>query len=136
MLGVEKSPADAPLEDDRQALLATVLDIDEEALRGLSLSTVLANRARLFAEEGKAAREDPTGTFALSRPVQYLSHFMSHSWRTGRLVKYAALCVHFNLRRAAIALRDGTLVRDTECLCQLSGLHVRHLQHEHILLEV
>ena len=103
MLGVEKSPADAPLEDDRQALLATVLDIDEEALRGLSLSTVLANRARLFAEEGKAAREDPTGTFALSRPVQYLSHFMSHSWRTGRLVKYAALCVHFNLRRAAIA---------------------------------
>lgn len=104
MLGVENPPsAYAPLEHDRQALLATVLDIDDEALRGITLPTVLAGRARLFAEEGKAARDDPAGTFALSRPVQYLTHFMSHSWRTGRLVKYAALCVHFNLRRAAIA---------------------------------
>ena len=52
-----------------------------------------AGRARLFASEGQAARDDPSGTFALSKPVDSLSFFLSHSWRTSRVAKYCALCV-------------------------------------------
>lgn len=90
--------------------LASVLDMDEESLRGISLSALLANRAQLFEDNGKAAREDPIGTFALSQPVDSLSYFVSHSWRTSRLVKHMALCVHFNLERAAFASATANLL--------------------------
>ena len=86
----------------REQTLDNVLDIDDQMLRGVTLPDLLAGRARLFAENGQAARDDPSGTYALSRPVGYLSRFLSHSWKTSRLVKYAALCVHFNLARAAV----------------------------------
>ena len=92
-----------PLVEERSNSLAGVLEIDHEVLRGVSLPSLLAGRARLFASEGQAARDDPSGTFALSKPVDSLSFFLSHSWRTSRIAKYCALCVHFNLRRAAVA---------------------------------
>ena len=59
----------------------------------VSLPSLLAGRARLFASEGQAARDDPSGTFALSKPVDSLSFFLSHSWRTSRVAKYCALQV-------------------------------------------
>ena len=80
-----------------------VLDLDDEQLRGISLTTMLGGGAQLFARHGAAAREDPVGTFALSRPVISLGYFCSHSWATSRWLKYAALLVHFNLGRALIA---------------------------------
>lgn len=80
-----------------------VLDLDEEQLRGISLTALLAGGAKLFARHGAAAREDPRGTYALSRPVVSLNYFCSHSWATSRWHKYAALLVHFNLGRALIA---------------------------------
>lgn len=80
-----------------------VLDLDDEQLRGISLSTLLANGAGLFAEHGAVAREDPNGTFALSQQVLTLDYFCSHSWTTSRWLKYIALLVHFNLGRALIA---------------------------------
>jgi hypothetical protein len=86
----------------RSQQLAKVLDLDDEAMRGVPLPSLLARQAYLFANGGQAARDDPTGTFALSRPLSSVSHFISHSWRTSRLLKYCALCVHFNLGRAAI----------------------------------
>ena len=46
-----------------------VVDLDEEQLRGISLTALLAGGAQLFARHGAAAREDPRGTYALSRPV-------------------------------------------------------------------
>ena len=104
----------APLPEDDEAgrvsTLASVLDMDDEVLRGIALPALLANRAQLFEENGRAARDDPKGTFALSRPVESLSYFVSHSWRTSRLMKHLALCVHFNLQRAAIASAAANLL--------------------------
>ena len=81
-----------------------VLDLDKEQLRGISLTALLAGGAQLFARHGAAAREDPRGTYALSRPVVSLNYFCSHSWTTSRWLKYVALLVHFNLGRALIAV--------------------------------
>ena len=64
---------------------------------------LLAGNCRLFAEEGAAAREDPAGTFALSRPVRHLDYFVSHAWRTSRWSKYFALLFYFNQERALVA---------------------------------
>ena len=77
-----------------------MVDLDSEQLRGVSVPTLLAGNARLFANGGAAARKDPAGTFALSRPVRYLDHFISHSWRTPRLAKWLALLLYFNLSAA------------------------------------
>ena len=80
-----------------------VVDLDDEQLRGISLSALLSSGARLFARHGAAAREDPVGTFALSQQCESLDYFCSHSWTTSRWLKYVALIVHFNLGRALIA---------------------------------
>ena len=82
------------------ASLANMVDLDSEQLRGVSVPTLLAGNARLFANGGAAARKDPAGTFALSRPVRYLDYFISHSWRTPRLAKWLALLLYFNLSAA------------------------------------
>ena len=91
------------VKSSREQELAGVLKMEAEALRGVSLPSLLSSCAVLFADNGQAARDDPSGTFAKSRTVHALSFFVSHSWRTSRLFKWAALCVHFNLRRAALA---------------------------------
>ena len=59
--------------------------------------------ARLFADRGKAAREDPRGTYAQSRPVTRLDFFCSHSWACPQTFKYLALLCHFNLKDAVAA---------------------------------
>ena len=100
---VPASQPDRALPNSRERELAGVLKIDAEALRGVSLPSLLASCAQLFADNGQAARDDPIGTFEKSRTVHSLSFFVSHSWRTSRLFKWAALCVHFNLQRAALA---------------------------------
>ena len=91
----------------RRDSLSKVLDVEE--LRGVPLTELLAGRAALFADGGRAAREDPAGTFSKSRPVKALDHFVSHSWRTGRWLKYAALLLHFNLLQALVTMAWGRL---------------------------
>ena len=59
--------------------------------------------ARLFAEGGRAAREDPQGTYEKSRIVRKLDYFCSHSWSCPRALKLCGLLVHFNLHDAVIA---------------------------------
>ena len=110
------------LSEARENALADVLDMDEEILRGVSLPSLMAGGARLFADDGAAARLDPTGTFALSQPVESLSYFVSHSWRTSRLLKYCAFCVRFNLERAAIASASANFIVYTLCLFYLDAL--------------
>merc|ERR1719482_1899642 len=78
----------------RKEGLAKVLDVDE--VRGVPLPVLLARGGELFADAGRLAREDPVGTFAKSRPTPALDYFVSHSWRTSRVSKYAALIAHFN----------------------------------------
>jgi len=80
-----------------------VLDLPEDALRGVSLTTLLDGGAALFKDHGAAARENPQATFALSRQCVSLDYFCSHSWSTSRWQKYVALLVHFNLGRALLA---------------------------------
>jgi hypothetical protein len=104
------------LSEARENALADVLDMDEEVLRGVSLPSLMAGGARLFADDGAAARVDPTGTFALSKPVESLTYFISHSWRTSRLLKYCAFCVRFNLERAAIASACANFIAYTVSL--------------------
>jgi hypothetical protein len=105
----------------KQRSLEDVLDLPDDQLRGISLSTLLAGGARLFARHGAAAREDPHGTFALSRQCDSLSFFCSHSWSTNRWLKYVALIVHFNLCRALMAMLISN------CACVFVSLWFPHL---------
>ena len=94
-------PSNQPQSNSRKSY-ENVLDLDDELVRGISLTSLLAGGARLFERHGAAAREDPTGTFALSQQCDTLDYFCSHSWTTSRYLKYVALLVHFNLGRALI----------------------------------
>jgi len=86
------------------------IDIKDEELRGVSLTSLLAGGARLFADGGAAARLDPEGTYALSQPVQQLDYFVSHAWRAPRFAKYVALLCYFNLEAAIVAYIVTALV--------------------------
>ena len=89
------------------AVLADRLSLTSEQLRGVSVTTLLAGGARLFANNGAAAREDPAGTFALSKPVPFLDYFVSHAWRSSRLEKGLALLIYFAQWPAVIAWLVG-----------------------------
>ena len=88
----------APTADARAASLHDVLSLEKENLRGITLSSLLGGFGRLFADGGKAARDDPHGTYATSHPVDSLGYFVSHSWRSPRLVKYLAMLLFFHRR--------------------------------------
>ena len=84
-----------PTADARAASLHDVLSLEKEHLRGITLSSLLSGFGRLFADGGKAARDDPHGTYATSHTVDSLGYFVSHSWRSPRLVKYLAMLLFF-----------------------------------------
>jgi len=67
----------------RASSLDNVVSLQKECLRGVELPCLLRDRARLFADGGSAARQDPSGCYALSRPVEALDFFISHSVRSG-----------------------------------------------------
>jgi len=69
-----------------------VLTIGDDVLRGVPLASLL----HVVADGGSAARKDPARCYALSQPVDSLSHFCSHSWRAPRLAKWLAISFHFN----------------------------------------
>ena len=94
----------APTADARAASLHDVLSLEKEHLRGITLSSLLGGFGRLFADGGKAARDDPHGTYATSHTVDSLGYFVSHSWRSPRLVKYLAMLLFFNRSDAATAM--------------------------------
>ena len=98
--GAQRSDAATKVADEMRASRTR---LNNEQLRGLDVSTLVAGGARLFADGGQAARDDPRGVFALSSPVQRLDYFVSHSWKSPRLAKYAALLSFFNLNAAIIA---------------------------------
>jgi hypothetical protein len=68
----EHHPPMPSLSPKRQ--LSSVLHMPKEALRGVPLNTLLQAGAALFSERGKAAREDPQGTYAKSQPVEVLDY--------------------------------------------------------------
>ena len=80
-----------------RTLEAQRLSLTEEQFRGLEVGDLLHGGARLFANGGEAARVDPAGTYALSRPVERLDYFVSHAWRSSRIAKWLSLLCYFNL---------------------------------------
>lgn len=110
-----------PTATSKRRTFEDVLDLPEEQLRGISLTTLLTACSNLFARHGAAAREDPHGTFALSRQHDSLDYFCSHSWATSRWLKYVALLVHFNLGSALMA----TMI--CNCVCANVSLWCPHL---------
>jgi hypothetical protein len=101
----ENVPSDARVHDSldvkgRHRRLDDVLTVSGNALRGVPLTSLLQGRAALFANGGAAAREDPMGCYALSKPVEALSHFCSHSWSAPQYAKWLALTFHFNTSTA------------------------------------
>ena len=66
---------------------ASRTELKDEQLRGVDVGSLVAGCAWLFADGGKAARDDPAGVFALSSPVQRLDTFVSHAWKSPRLAK-------------------------------------------------
>ena len=86
-----------------RAMRAQRVAIKDDLLRGVDVAELLKGGARIFADGGAAAKEDPVGTFALSQPVEDLDYFMSHAWRSPRLAKWMALCCYFNLEAAVAA---------------------------------
>ena len=101
LLNDEFPPAEKP--SSMKQHLSSVLNMEASALRGVPLTALLRGRAKLFADGGKAAREDPRGTYAQSRPVTRLDYFCSHSWACPQAFKYLALVCHFNLKDAIVA---------------------------------
>ena len=109
------------------------LDIKEEQIRGVELSNLLGGGARLFAESGKAAQEDPHGTFAFSRPVRRLDFFVSHAWRSSRFAKWAALCSYYNLQHALavyLVVGMGTFIIQTLFYEQMPSFLLIPLQEQ------
>ena len=108
---VEQAPAlllpDVERSDEASRIATEMRDartlLKDEQLRGVDVSSLVAGGARLFAEDGKAAREDPAGVFALSTPVANLDYFVSHAWKSPRFAKYCALCCYLNLKAAIAA---------------------------------
>lgn len=103
--------------------LSNIVDLSSEALRGVPLSSLLANAGALFADAGAAARQDPAGTYALSRPVRRLSNFISHSWSASRSQKWLALLWYYN----------GTATNITALLVMLASFYVAVLSFEAVV---
>ena len=54
---------------------------------------------RVVSQAGAVLRSGSGGseaTFELSQPCEEIDIFLSHSWRDSGLLKYLALCLHFN----------------------------------------
>ena len=66
---------------------------------------------RVVSQAGQVLRSGSGGSeapFNLSEPVEEIDIFLSHSWRDSGLLKYLALCLHFNVGMAmAAALLSG-----------------------------
>eukprot|EP00964_Phaeocystis_antarctica_P157628 scaffold127928_cov75-Phaeocystis_antarctica.AAC.2 len=61
---------------------------------------------RVVSQAGQVLRTGSGGseaTFNLSEPVDEIDIFLSHSWRDSGLLKYLALCLHFNSVMAMVA---------------------------------
>ena len=93
--GLGGDDVDSP-RSHRVRSLANTLDLEAEQLRGLPLSNLLAGGGKIFANQGAAARNNPTATYALSKPVSRINFFLSHAWATERVSKYMALIFNFN----------------------------------------
>jgi hypothetical protein len=73
--------------------------VDREALRSVASPWVFMDAGGVL-REGSAGSE---ATFNLSTPCEEIDVFLSHSWRDSGLLKYLALCWHFNAYLAVAA---------------------------------
>ena len=71
--------------------------VDSDILRAVASPKVCADAGSIL----RAGSVGSEATFNLSKPCEEIDVFLSHSWRDSGLLKYLALCWHFNARMAA-----------------------------------
>ena len=75
-------------------------DVQADILRAIQ-SPKVCSRAGSVLRSGSGGSE---ATYNLSEPCEVIDVFLSHSWRDSGMLKYLAICLHFN---AALAMWCG-----------------------------
>eukprot|EP00928_Gymnodinium_smaydae_P024245 TRINITY_DN19678_c0_g4_i1.p1 TRINITY_DN19678_c0_g4~~TRINITY_DN19678_c0_g4_i1.p1 ORF type:complete len:611 (-),score=84.33 TRINITY_DN19678_c0_g4_i1:193-2025(-) len=92
-------------EVNRQAVRHLTLE-DESLLRGIFVTDMLRDRARIMADHDEWAAR----SYGFSSPVDHIDAFISHNWSTPRRQKFLTLAYHFNAIPAALAASAAALV--------------------------
>jgi hypothetical protein len=87
------------------AMLVTFTEEQKAVLRASRLSTVMRMAAAIY-RNSKGSAE----TYKLSEEVSAIDFFVSHNWVIGRIVKFVALSVFFNLNIAIVVTLSYYLV--------------------------
>jgi len=89
---------------------------DSSYLRGMNLALLLRGRGDILRDNGGIEK-----VFSYSKEVSHIDTFISHNWSVGRLLKFAALAVHFNMWIAAAAVLIFIVILCALCTLPLPG---------------
>lgn len=94
-----QSVCSSMLHTSTQESMHRVTTIEElELLRGARVHNVMAGFGATFKESSGSS-----ASYAMSEMVTTIDDFISHSWVTGRWIKFLTLALHYNLRAAMLA---------------------------------
>ena len=98
---------------EKKKLVATAdgelgLTMDPSLLRGATADLLIKNRSEIFSSN-VLSQKDLAQLHESTAIVSFLHDFFSHSWRTARLDKWAALLLYLNAQAAALALVAGAV---------------------------
>ena len=79
------------------------LTMDPSLLRGATADLLIKNRSEIFSSN-VLSQKDLAQLHESTAIVSFLHDFFSHSWRTARLDKWAALLLYLNVRAAVVAM--------------------------------
>ena len=79
------------------------LTMDPSLLRGATADLLIKNRSEIFSSN-VLSQKDLAQLHESTAIVSFLHDFFSHSWRTARIDKWAALLLYLNVRAAVVAM--------------------------------
>ena len=82
------------------------LTMDPSLLRGATADLLIKNRSEIFSSN-VLSQKDLAQLHESTAIVSFLHDFFSHSWRTARIDKWAALLLYLNAQAAALAMVVG-----------------------------
>ena len=85
------------------------LTMDPSLLRGATADLLIKNRSEIFSSN-VLSQKDLAQLHESTAIVSFLHDFFSHSWRTARLDKWAALLLYLNAQAAALAMVATTVL--------------------------
>ena len=99
---------------EKKKLVATAdgelgLTMDPSLLRGATADLLIKNRSEIFSSN-VLSQKDLAQLHESTAIVSFLHDFFSHSWRTARLDKWAALLLYLNAQAAALAMVATTVL--------------------------